>query len=258
MDKPTRAYHWRSRLEMLTLDFARPVYHELGIRVRCQEMLRGLARDTLEGRLSGDEGVRRLLIGGQSCQGSDFYTAEALPFLSVLERALGLEARRAVEHWVDYVACSENYNPWTLYEDVLTSWASNFRRTGKDELGFTDPATIEAQLRSFRDIRGSEEVLSKQRCRVLTEWDFPLFARHGLLEIQEGSDFFPFVDALALTILMNRFQDFWGWLLTFIDPVNLQAIAVLARQLADAKRDSDVVYCDPSHLPYLKSIVNRA
>ena len=244
MDNWSEGYRWQVGLETLSLDFIRPVYGELGVEIRCEETLRGLVRDTLKGRLLVDH--PRLLKSPTSDDVSDFYTTQVPALLHVLETAFGQDSRLRLEHWIQYIAYSENDNPWTLYEDLLTSWASNFRKTGEDEIGLSDPARIAAELRSARDLDAVTELLSRQSKKFLTDWDFPLFSDFGLLEIPEGSDYFPFVDGIVLAIGMRKFQDFWKWLVSFISAEELQAIAEAAKKRALNK---DFAYCEPAKLP---------
>jgi hypothetical protein len=245
METWLEGYEWVSGLKMLSLDFIHPVYGELGVGIRWEETLRGLARDTLRGRHL--EGRPLLLKSGQSDDLSEFYSIQVVALLDLLERALGRKSRLKLEHWVQYIACTENHNPWTVYEDLLTSWASIFRKTRKDEIGFSiDPALIAAELRLARDLDGPRELLSQQRKKFLTAWDFALFSELGLLDIPEGSEFFPFVDGILLAIGMAKFQDFWKWLVSFISSDDLEAVAVAVRKRA---QDRDITYCDPARLP---------
>ncbi len=201
MDSWADGYQWRRGLEIVSLDFVRPVYGELGIGIRFQETLRGLARDTLQGRYT--ESDLPLLPPPSSIETTDFYSTHVMPLLNTLERALGQRSRQQLEYWVHYIACSEGQNPWVLYDELMTSWSSAFRRTAKDGIGFSaDPAVIAERMRLSRDLAGPRELLFRQRQKFLTDWDFPLFSELGLLEIPKDSEFFPFTDAILLAIGM--------------------------------------------------------
>jgi hypothetical protein len=236
---------WRTGLDVLSLDFARPVYHDLGLPIGCEETLKGLARDALTGRL-GEETILSARPLGDS---ADYHSIHAVPFLECTSRIFGPSGRRRVEYWVAYTVCTENHNPWVLYNDVLSTWAAIYRTTNRDEIGFSaDPATVAREVKAASDLSVPEAILRKQRQTVLTDWDLSLFSKLGLLEIPEGSDFFPLVDAIELMIAMHRFQTFWPWLLSFIGREDLAAIGSFAKIRA---RKRDMPYVSPEALPIL-------
>jgi hypothetical protein len=237
------AWDWINGLRLLSLDFGRPVYRHLGVDVECEETLRGLTRDTLLGRHSPQG---EAFTVGAFDDPESTYSFWIAPYLSALDRALGPNDRRRVEHWVKYVACTEQHNPWVLYEDLLSSWASNFRKTGVDRIGFlTNAGTIARELASANELSREKAVLSEQRVRPLTDWDTRFFNEQDLREIPEGSNFFPFVDPLILAIWMSRFQRFWLWMLAFIEPSDLERIGVAA--LARSS-NAGSYYCAPNEL----------
>jgi len=234
---------WRRGLQLLSLDFVRPVYEELGVGVACHETLRGLARDLLAGRCTTKRHPEP-----QSVEGLEAFCASEIPvFLQMLEGALGSSDQKKVVHWVRYVACTEDHNPWVPYQEFLLSWASAFRNKGKDEIGFSvDASTITLRLGLIGDLKRVEEVLCRRGRSFLTEWDFPLFKDLGLLEIPAGSHFFPFVDAILLAIDMRRFQVFWLWFISFVGQHDLQSVDAVLRKRSN---DAGIPHCPPWELP---------
>lgn len=234
---------WFKGLELISLDFARPVYHELGVGVHCEETLRGIVRDGLIGRYS--ENNEPLTVESISDR-QRAYACCLLPFLTRAHLILGAGDFRRLEHWVAFVANKEARNPWVIYDDVFSSWASLFRRKGIDSFGLSNGAqTIAKQFQSASDVGAVTELLTRQTARFLSDWDFPRFDRLGLSEIPEGSDFFPFVDSLILTIRMNRFQHFWRWMLSVIEADDLGRIADAALKRSEAGG----AFCAPGELP---------
>jgi hypothetical protein len=238
------AVDWQTGLYVLSLDFIDPVYDELGVQIRQRETLKGLARDALTGLFTG-----YLANANASAKGEDFYSAHVLPFLESSGRVFGLPGRQCVEYWVAYIVCSEGENPWVLYEDLMSSWAANYRKTGHDEIGFsTDVITIAGEVLLAGDLSVAEATLQQQRRRILTYWDLSIFTRLGLLEIPEGSDFFPLVDGILLMIAMHRFHIFWSWLLSFIGEGDLDAIGRYAKNKFEERK---IPYVAPGDLPVL-------
>jgi hypothetical protein len=230
-------------LELLSLDFIRPVYVDLGVGVEWQESLRGLARDALLGTLGSGPPRLQPLPHGESVS---FFLATGQPFLDTFQRAFGPQPTERVRFWVEYVLCQEDCNPWVLYERLFARWQGTYRHTGVDEFGFQSEAPIVLSKLREVDAPAASGRLAKQRNSALSEWDFKLFSKMGLLEIPEDSDFFPFVDAILLAISMRRFQHFWRWLASFAGSASVGSIAAAAERLATEKR---MPPCDPSALP---------
>jgi len=231
-------------IELLSLDFARPVYKELGVDVVCEETLRGVARDALLGRLAQQRQPFQLDVWGDPESTHSVWVA---PFTSLIERALGLEDRARVEYWVKYMVCTEERNPWVGYGDLLGSWASAVRTNRGDRFGLSaDVHAIAQRLKRMLNVSEIEEALNRQAGHRLTEWDLPRFERLGLSEIPEGSGFFPFVDQILLIIRNHRVQQFWQWLASEATPQDINAIgaAALARSLENGSR-----YTPPADLP---------
>lgn len=248
MDHWLEAHDWLYGLDLLSLDFINPLYEALGIGVRHRETLKGMARDTRAGRHT------ELPVPREVQSPNDyliFFSAQVLPFFDMLERALGVKDKQRVQHWVRYVACTDDHNPWMLYEDALRGWAAILRKTGEDQIGFVaDAESIAARLSDEMKIDDVDQILSRQRRSLLTDWDFPFFVKGGLLEIPGDSDFFPFVDGLHLAVEMNRFQRFWQWLISFIGSGDLQSISrFAAAQAEDRHRSPYSTYIAPEELP---------
>lgn len=241
----TEVLDWMTGIEILSLDFARPIYHELGVGVSCEETLRGLSRDTLLGRYSDQQDPFRLDVWAEP---ETTRVVWVEPFLGALDRSLGRIEKNRVIRWVMFVHSDDkDRNPWMLYEDLFATWASIFRREGVDGIGFSaDAAIIANKLKAAFNLTEPEDTLRKQRSRPLTDWDEPRFTRLGLRDIPEDSDFFPFVDGLLLSIWMARFQGFWQWMSSFITSEDLNRIADTARKVADEKQ---IRYCRPEQLP---------
>jgi hypothetical protein len=245
MDTTSRDLDWRLGLEILSLDFTRSVYGDLGVGVACQETLRGMARDALLGLLeSGTRGVRTLSAG----EPESFFLVSAEPLLDIFRRAFGEGPSGRIKYWVEHVLCQENHNPWVLYERLFAGWASTLRRTGRDKLRLgNSAAAVQTKFLALGSSDAPERLL-KERRGFLSEWDFKLFSKMGLLEIPEGSDFFPYVDAILLAISMKKFQDFWRWLVPFLGPAGVASVAAAAERFAT---DRHVAFCAPGELPSL-------
>lgn len=248
IDSWLEARDWIYGLELLSLDFIDPVYEQLGIGVRFRNTLKGMARDTLAKRHTEEPAPCEILSPRDYLI---FHSAQVMPFLEMVERTLERGDTQRLHHWVRYIACTDDHNPWMLYEDVLSSWAAILRKTGKDSIGFeADSHLIAARLRAVTDCSEASEALARQRGSFLTAWDFPFFAERGLLEIPENSDFFPFVDGIELAIRMKNFQDFWQWLLLFAGPTDLRSVGRFASQCAHERhRSAYSTYVDPEMLP---------
>ena len=227
-------YSWQTGLEIISLDFVRPVYVRLGVDVLREEVLRGIARDFLAGRYSDD-----------SSSVDD--TSELMRFIDRLTKMLGERDAGRFEFWIRYIVCTENTNPWTLYLDLFDVWASNFRKSGADGIGLSrDAASVEAALHSATDVSEAKAILERQRGIGLSEWDIIRCSRRGLLDIPKGADFFPFVDTILMATALAGFQRFWGWFISFVGPSDVQAVADFARRRSV---DLSLRYCSPEELP---------
>ena len=150
-------------------------------------------------------------------------------FVEVLVAAFGPSGFERLEYWVKYIACVEDHNPWIFYGDLFGSWASSMRMKGQDQIGFSiDPIRILKALTDSSDISDVETLLSSYKNRVLPDWDLILFSRRGLLEIPAGSDFFPFVDGILLSVRLVRLQKFWRRLLSTLAEVDMKSITTYA------------------------------
>jgi hypothetical protein len=223
-------YNWLKGLQLLSLDFLRPVYSSLGTGILREETLRGLARDALLWRL--DSGCHP---EPQSAPGmAAFYRYQVGALLQIAEPALGESAERALTHWIQFVQCQEDSNPWVRYQDAMLSWASHFRKTGIDSIGFSqDAAEIEKRLRQNVKAEEVRKILEQQSTRFLAEWDFPLFKDQGLLDVRDNSPFFPFVDSAVLVVEMHRFQLFWIGLIASVNNGEVRAIDAFVRGRKD-------------------------
>ena len=164
---------------------------------------------------------------------------------------LGPRGANQFDYWMRFIAYTEDDNPWTLYESLFAVWASRFRGAGDDEFRLcVDAAVVELRFRSTTDVNGAKTILDRQRQRFLSDWDFALYSERGLLQIPEGSDYFPFVDAVVLAIGMAKFQDFWNWLVSFAGPLDVLAIASAAKERSVKL---NVPYCSPEDLPRLRN-----
>jgi hypothetical protein len=247
------ASDWRRGLEAISLDLTRVVYHRLGVNLRLEETFRGLARDAIAGNYS--EGT--LVANEVSAAHSNlvFFENQVTPMLEILHRSLGADATANVKYWIRYVFCTQDDNPWRIYEDAVSSWASHLRKTGKDQFGLrADANAIELHLRALVRNDNSECLLVAQAKQPPSPWDHPLFDERGLKEIPIGSEFFPFVDDLLVAIRMNTFQQFWAWLRTQIAVEDLRAISRFVEQKA---RDLRIDFIEPELLPVQK-VMGRA
>jgi hypothetical protein len=239
------SFDWQTGLEILSLDFIEPVYYDLGVQIRDRLTLKRLSRDALTGVLTGHP------HNSPFPEGEDFYSAHLVPFLEWTGGALGRSGRKRLEFWVAYTVSTGIHNPWTFYEGIISTWAAIYRKTNRDEIGFaTDPERIAGEVKVAGDLSAAEAVLQKQRRSALTDWDLSVFTKLGLLDVPKGSDFFPLVDAIELTITMHRFHTFWSWLLSFIGPKDLDAIASYAK---DKAAQNKVHYVPPGDLPVLEA-----
>jgi hypothetical protein len=240
----TEVWQWIQGLELLSLDFSRAVYSYLGVGVNAEETLRGLARDTLAGRYSG------MIEPFQLDHWTDpnmVFSVWVVPFLSVARRAFGDTELERVKYWIKYIACTEEGNPWVLFEDFFSSWASTFRRSGTDPIGLSsDASAIRLRLEQFCDVDRARSLLLKQDKQSLSDWDYPRFVRLGLLEIPEDSDYVPFVHPLMLAIQMNQFQHFWRWLSSFVNDRDSEMIASAVMKFAER---TEMPYVAPHDLP---------
>lgn len=241
----TQVEDWIEGLQILSLDFARPIYRHLGVGVASEETLRGIVRDALLGRLSGEDRPFDIDRGQDPDR---TYAVWVGPFVAALVRALGEPNRARVEHWVRYVNCSAGTrNPWVNYKTLLSSWASVVRMTGVDQIGLaTDPGSIAGSLKSAGDCSDIKLALASEAVRPLSQWDFPFFEKMGLRDIPSGSDYFPFVDGIQLTVRMARFQGFWPQFLAAIEsPDDVELIGSAVLELTKA---NNLAYCPPHDL----------
>ena len=226
----------KSGLEIVSLDFVRPVFQRLGLRVQREETLRGVARDVLAGRYP-------------EAPAPEFSIdqAQLAPFVSMLETMVGPKDAHSFEFWVRYVVDQETCNPWTLYENLFEVWASTFRTLGRDGIGLSaDIKIIEAKFTSITNARDETIALERQRRMILSNWDIALCSEYGLREIPDSSDYFPFVDAVILTIAMAKFQEFWRWLVPFCGTDGMLAIGSAAKIWSEKQ---SVQYCPTEELP---------
>ena len=247
-DSPLELYYWRSALEILSVDIARPLYPELGIHIVGEEKLRKAVREALCGGpwMHPPSECRFTLLPGLG-------PTSVAALMQRLDSDIGAGTAAELEYWVRYVACTDDENPWALYEDLFEVWASSLRRSGRDHFGLSaDAAAIEARFRLASDRDRPTAVLDEQRAQPLSGWDAAVLTTDGL--IPEGSDFFPIVDAVLLTIGMARFQDFWQWLVSFIGPADLSSIQSAVRRRADGK---GVPYCPAEALPLRGELGDR-
>ena len=235
-------YRWQSGLSLLSLDFLRPVYRDLGLEIVREETLRGMARDALLWRLRPPMPAQP-----QSREGlAVFFNSQVCTFLQMADTVLGDSAAAALSFWIDFVQYQENSNPWTQYFEAFLSWASDFRVRGVDSIGLSiDAGAVAEHLREYGSTEDARQILDARRASALTEWDFPLFKDLGLLEIPEGSDFFPFIDPAVLTIGMARFQRFWEWLISRATDQDIEAIDTFV----NAKGRSAATHVPPLGLP---------
>ena len=197
------AYDWFTSLELVSLDFVRPVFGELGLKLDSPsgDVIRATARESLREMARTDKHDVEL-----------FYAQGVPRFLTTVARELGTDCRDRIVDWVRHTACTEECNPWIQCEAHIMTWASMFRRAGIDEVGFEQPTSILLRLEFERDLTAVARQLEDQRQKPLSDWDLPLFIRRGLLEIPKESDYYPWVDGILLVIEMARFQRFWSWL----------------------------------------------
>jgi hypothetical protein len=236
------ARDWVLGLEKLSLDFTRRVYSDLGVGVSLEESLRGMIRDTLLGRLALEPFAIRGPEGYLTA-----YVVHIEPFLSLLERALGPRDRRRLEHWIKFIACTDQHNPWMIYKDALSVWASTLARDGTDQIGLSvHSVDIAKRFEQVWNIDQAEGALTRARHLPLSEWDLEIFKKRGLLEIPPDSEFFPFIDDLTLAIGMKRFQEFWMWLLSFLNDSEFRRANVFIRNYAETRKRPS---CPPEQLP---------
>lgn len=200
------ARQWFIGAELLSLDFVRPVYGYLGVRVDFEESLRGIVRDALLGRYDERSAPLRARSPEETVIG---YEKNILPALGGLAAAFGEDQLARLRYWVLYIRETDD-NPWSAYEGFLSRWASKVRRGEGDAVGFLrDATTIARELKAATAIEDVTGLLGSLRKEPLSVWDRPLFESRGLLDIPAGSDYFPFVDEICLCVRMNRFQEFF-------------------------------------------------
>lgn len=236
---------WRNALIVLSLDFSRAVYSDIGVCVPQQETVRGIARDCLLRRfapeLSSSSGI---------LYDPELTFDEAIPseFLSRVEQALGHGASELIKYWVLYVVNTELDNPWVQYQDIFLSWASRWRRCCDDSLGIgSESHRLEAKLRSCLDVAGLRSLLEVRRLHNLSEWDAPIFGALGVAEIPPSSNFFPLVSEFTLYCSISRFQSFFLEVREQLSPEAVREIALMAESSARANGHP---FCPPLSLPF--------
>lgn len=197
------AQDWYAGIELLSLDYVRDVFTELGLELRSQ------------GEVIVREAARNALIGATHT-GSDevlsFYLTQVPQYRSAIQSKLGVVSLDRVDQWIKYTLCTETHNPWMQIEDIFTSWASAFRKTAQDAIELSDPYCVLRELTATLNLDVFAQRLALQRSRPLSDWDQPLFVQRGLLELPKDSDYYPWEDTVLLVIGMARFHKFWKWL----------------------------------------------
>lgn len=230
MDEYLEARRWQSALELLSLDFVRSVFEELGVDIRFEETLRGLVRDGLLGRFDQQTIP---LVAQSPAQVILAHEQNLVPALDALGASLGKIQQIKLRHWVLYVHDSD-HNPWVPYHETLSTWAQRIRRKQKDTIGLCgDVQKIALELREATNSKDIEDRLRMARSRQLSAWDQRLFAQRGLLELPPDSDYFPFVDEIELTVRMKRFQHYFGQMASGLSSHDRKAIEAAVRSVAN-------------------------
>lgn len=221
MDPYIEASRYTWALKLLSLDCIRPLYQDLGVGIRFEETLRGLARDALLGTFDG-----RLvpLENGSTERVELAYQRNIVPALEALGRAIGEIEQRRLHYWVLYVWRTDG-NPWRPYLELLSGWASTIRRGHRDSIGLSvDVEAVAIELRDTITTQDIEPLIQKSLSLPLSRWDRRLFEQRGLAEISPGSDFVPFADEIALTIRMKRFHRYLHRFVSLLKPDEIEAI----------------------------------
>ena len=200
------AYNWVYGFELLSLDFVRPVYSHLGVGVPAEECLRTMLREAIAGKYAGGPPSAAPAWG----DGVEVaYPAHVVPCLANLSSTLGAEAVQRLRYWIRYVhGCDDN--PYARYHSFLSSWSSAVRRTGRDELLLScDAMAVANRLPQVTGNDDIKAILEQAKLNPLSDWDRVLFDQCGLSEIPAGSDYFPYIDGICVTVSMNRFQPFF-------------------------------------------------
>jgi hypothetical protein len=241
----TEVFDWMRSIELLSLDYVRPVYGSLGVRIELEETLRGLARDTLLGRLAGEPAPFQLDSWSDP---ADTYRVWITPLLSAIERGLGRQPLLRLEHWVKYIVNAEEDNPWVVYEEFLRHWASEAQAEKSDRLGLSGQHAleIEHELRLASEVDRERTLLRKQSSKPLSDWDFQHFVQMGLLEIPPDSDYWPLEGLTVMIIRRFRFQNFWRWLSVLLSPGEMDRLGAGVLEFATER---NLCYSPPSKLP---------
>lgn len=231
MEGYIEARRWLFATELLSLDFVRPVYGDLGLGVRFEESLRGILRDAFLGIYEPSSAP--VAAGSPDCVIAAHHK-NVVPALAKFGSVFGREQLERIHYWVHYVH-GRDENPWEPYEDYLSNWGRVVRREGRDTIGLSaDSNMIARDLKAATSAADIESLLRARRSAVLSDWDRPLFEKRGLLDIPAGSDYFPFVDEICLSVRMHRFQNYFCHLVPVLAPGDCDAIenAVLSASAA--------------------------
>jgi hypothetical protein len=217
--------------ELLSLDFVRPVFGDLGVGIRMEESLRGLIRDVLLGRFDSSLAVGPYNHGSVEVDAGKV----ASTGFDVVASTLGSVVRDHFEYWFLYIYRTDG-NPWEIYESFFSAWASRARQGAFDAIALIPDGVAVAQAfkeaTTTADIR---ELVHRTRGEPLSSWDRRLFERRGLFSIPSNSDYFPFGDEISLCVRMTRFQQFFRRLISALQERDYKAIetAVAARLTDD-------------------------
>lgn len=198
----SNSLRWIFAAQLLSLDFSRWFYPELGVGILFQESLRGMMRDALASTCGRDAITFRPDSSGRVIA----YEASILPALGRFTLAFGNQDRKRLDFWVNYVFGDDD-NPWEPYEDHLLRWARHAAEQPVQPIatGF-DTVGIAARLRASISISDIAEVEMRARHEPRSTWDKIWFDRAGESEIPTGSEYLPFLDKALLCIRMHRFQ----------------------------------------------------
>jgi hypothetical protein len=232
---------WEVALEILGLDAVSALRGLLGIDLECYAVVKETARRSGSRRRAG------------TCMRPDEITAPTWTD----ERGMGVEWARsnirlrcgpnalaALEFWVLYVLSRSSSNPWCVYEDLVSGWASEYGRTGKDSLMLGEEAN--QFLISYQQCVSAFRITLEYREHEQSAWDARVYSSERELAAIVSFGRPLLFDTLELTVHMQAFQMFWRKAIGELSQDALRSIGAAARELANA---SEAAYVPPFCLP---------
>lgn len=200
--KPDREFSAWLAIEWLSLDRMLPRYTSAGVAVSDPQLVMTMSRDIVRAKLNAE-----LTSQGNKPPGD--LSVNLGEFIESVSEALGEEESQGLLHWIRFVHCVENSNPWVPLKAMFAEWSAACLHRGVDFLGFECDAQLLARKYHSEVVEaGLGDRVRRPRIGELSEWDASLFMRRGFAEIADDSDFVPFEDEFDLAATMHRFQKF--------------------------------------------------